>query len=195
MYSPGRPSPSVTPRCQDRQVRWEDVERESPRLGRLAHERLIDPGVLLVATVRADGTPRISPVEPFVLEGDLWLSMMWQSRKALDLLRDDRILLHSIVTTRDGAGGEVKLRGRAVPEYEPDVRSRYRDAVAVLGWQPEEPVFHLFRITVDSLTYIRYTEAGDQHVVRWPPPLEFVRRATSATSVGPPEATHELLDD
>src|SRR5712691_314309 len=27
-------------------------------------------------------TPRLSPVEPYVLDGDLWLSMMWQSAKA-----------------------------------------------------------------------------------------------------------------
>jgi hypothetical protein len=44
--------------------------------GELARERLIGPGVVLIGTVRRDGTPRISPVEPFMLEGELWLSMM-----------------------------------------------------------------------------------------------------------------------
>jgi hypothetical protein len=48
----------------------------------VADDRLIAPGVLLVVTIRRDGTPRVSPVEPLVLDGDLWLSMMWQSRKA-----------------------------------------------------------------------------------------------------------------
>jgi hypothetical protein len=67
--------------------------------------------VLLVVTIRADGTPRLSPVEPFVLDGDLWLSMMLGSRKAADLVRDPRVLVHSIVTNRDGEEGEVKLRG------------------------------------------------------------------------------------
>jgi Pyridoxamine 5'-phosphate oxidase len=61
-------------------------------LARLAQERLIDPGVVLVATIRHDGTPRLSPVEPYVLAGELWLSMMWQSTKARDLLHDPRIL-------------------------------------------------------------------------------------------------------
>jgi hypothetical protein len=56
-----------------------------------------------------------------------------------DLLRDDRILVHSITTTREGNEGEVKVRGRAIPIDDPATRAHYRDEVAVLGWQPEEP--------------------------------------------------------
>ena len=137
-----------------------------------------------MVTIRPDGAPRLSPVVPFVSEGELWLSMMWQSRKAIDLLRDDRILLHSITTTRDGKEGEVKVRGRAVAVDDPATRARYRDEVAVLGWQPEEPYFHLFRVEIGNVTVIRYAPSGDQHVARWPSGKEFVRRATSPTSVG-----------
>jgi hypothetical protein len=82
-------------------VQWEDLARQVPRLASVAHDRLIAPGVLLIVTIRRDGAPRVSPVEPLVHDGDLWLSMMWQSRKARDLLRDDRILVHSITTTRE----------------------------------------------------------------------------------------------
>ena len=92
-------------------MHWSEMTEGQPRLAALARERLIGPGVVLVATIRRDGTPRLSPVEPFVLDGDLWLSMMWQSTKARDLLRDPRILVHSVITSRDGAEGEVKLRG------------------------------------------------------------------------------------
>jgi hypothetical protein len=159
----------------------------------VAHERLIDPGVLLVVTIRKDGTPRLSPVEPFILDGDLWLSMMWLSHKARDLLRDDRVLLHSIVTGPDAAGGEVKVRGRAVPESDLGKRARYADAVHVLGWKPEEPHFHLFRVDLLDVTCVRYAPNGDQYVARWPTREEFVRRATSATSVGQPEPHGDLL--
>jgi hypothetical protein len=176
-------------------MHWGDMQTRFPQLAQLAHDRLIGPGVLLVATIRADGTPRISPVEPFILDGQLWLSMMWRSRKALDLIRDDRVLLHSIVSSRDGAEGELKLRGTAVVEHETATRRRYCEAVAVLGWRPEEPLFHLFRTEIDDVTYVRYSPNGDQHVVRWPPPLEFVRRSTSATSVGPAEPAHDLLTE
>lgn len=42
--------------------------------------------------------------------------MLWGSRKAADLLRDPHLLVHSIVTSRDGSAGEYKVRGRAVGE-------------------------------------------------------------------------------
>jgi hypothetical protein len=157
------------------------------------YDRLIAPGVLLVATIRGDGTPRLSPVEPLILDGDLWLSMMWQSRKATDLLRDDRILVHSITKTRDGGEGEVKLRGNAMPVEDASPRSRYCEAVAVLGWRPEEPYFHLFRIEIADVTVVRYASTGDQYVARWPSETEFVRRATSPTSVGGEERVRGLF--
>jgi hypothetical protein len=175
-------------------MRWADFVAEVPRFAQVAHERLVQPGVLLVVTSRRDGTPRLSPVEPLLLDGTLWLSMMWHSHKAADLQRDSRVLLHSIVTSRDGAGGELKVRGRAIEENDPTRRSAYRDAVAVLGWQPEEPWFHLFQVDLADITYVRYTGNGDQYVVRWPPPTEFVRRATTPTSVGPAETVHDLLN-
>jgi hypothetical protein len=169
------------------------MEKSAPRLQRAAFERLITPGLLLVVTLRRDGTPRLSPVEPLILEGDLWLSMMWESRKAGDLVRDARVLVHSVVTNPIQPEPELKLRGRGVAVADPMLRHHYCEAVADLGWQPEEPYFHLFRIDIDDVTYISYAPNGDQHVVRWPQHKEFVRRAVSATSLGPPEPMVELL--
>ena len=148
-----------------------------------------------MVTIRGDGSPRLSPVEPFVLDGSLWLSMLWRSRKATDLLRDPRILVHSIVTGRDGGEGEFKVRGSARPESSPELQCRYAAAVtASLGWAPEPGRFHLFRIDIDEVTFIRYDDAtGDQYVVMWPSAREFVRRGTSATSVGDPEPRTEIL--
>jgi Pyridoxamine 5'-phosphate oxidase len=174
---------------------WSDLERLQPRLAEVGRARLLGPGVVLVATIRADGTPRVSPVEPFVLDGVLWLSMMWQSRKAADLLRDPRILVHSVITGRDGGEGEFKVRGRA--RHEQDRRACLRFAQAVeanLGWYPEPEHSHLFAVSIDQVTYIRYeSDTGDQYVATWPPPVECVRSATSATSVGEPEYVKELL--
>jgi hypothetical protein len=174
-------------------VRWADLERDAPRLAERARERLVGPGVLLVATVRTDGTPRLSPVEPLLLNGDLWLSMMWQSRKAADLLVDDRVLVHSIVTRPDGDEGEVKIRGRVIPVDDPELRLHYCDAVQSLGWRPVEPYFHLFVVDIADVTSIRYAKSGDQHVARWPARVEFVRRGTSPTSVGEPEPVTDLF--
>ncbi len=148
-----------------------------------------------MATIRADGTPRVSPVEPFVLEGSLWLSMLWHSRKAADLTRDPRILVHSVITSRDGGEGEFKIRGTARAEDDPGVQRRYGDAVASsLGWRPEPGRFHLFDVGIDELTFVRYDDAtGDQHVAMWPPGREFIRRGTSATSVGEPEPVSDII--
>jgi hypothetical protein len=176
-------------------MHWSDIEHTQPRLAGLAQERLVGPGVVLVATIRQDGTPRLSPVEPLVLDGDLWLSMMWQSTKARDLLRDPRILVHSVVTNRDGAEGEFKIRGTARAENDPAVQRRYADTVARnLGWNPQPGRFHLFAVDISEVSFISYDPAtGNQHVAVWPPGREFIRRATSPTSVGDPEPISDLI--
>ncbi|HEY4948336.1 MAG TPA: pyridoxamine 5'-phosphate oxidase family protein, partial [Acidimicrobiales bacterium] len=99
---------------------------------------------MLVGTLRANGWPRISPVEPLIVDGGLYLGMMWQSRKALDLLGDPRCVVHSTVTDRAGTEGDVKVYGRAVPVDDAGARERYCRALeARIGWRPEED-FHLF---------------------------------------------------
>jgi hypothetical protein len=176
-------------------MRWTELEKRQPRLAELGRQRLLEPGVVLVATIRRDGTPRISPVEPYVLDGDLWLSMLWQSTKALDLARDPRILVHSAITSRDGAQGEYKVRGTARAENDPAMQRRYADTVAsTLGWCPEPGRFHLFAVDIDEVTFVRYVDAtGDQFVTRWPAASEFVRRGTSATTLGDPEPCSDVL--
>jgi hypothetical protein len=177
-------------------MRWSDFSARQPLLAAVGREKLLGPGVVLVVTIRRDGTPRLSPVEPFVMDGELWLSMLMNSTKAVDLARDPRILVHSIVTGPDGAAGEFKVRGRARAETNPSVQHRYAAAVGkALGWHPVPGKFHLFAVQVDDVTFIRYEgAAGDQFVTRWPRGGEFVRRGTSATSLGGPEPRHELLN-
>lgn len=175
-------------------MRWSELEQAQPRLAEWGRQRLVEPGVLLVATIRRDGTPRLSPVEPLLLDGTLWLGLMWHSTKALDLLRDPRILVHSIITSRKGGEGEFKLRGRAWAQDDPAGQRRYADQTArELGWRPGDGRIHLFGIDIDEVTCIRYEDPGDQYVAQWPPGREFVRRATSDTSVGDPEPVHDLI--
>ena len=152
-------------------MHWSQIKPAQPLLAELGQRRMIEPGVVLVATIRRDGTPRLSPVEPLVVDGSLWLSMMWQSTKAADLLRDPRILVHSVITSRDGAEGEFRIRGTARAERDPAVHRRYADAAGTnLGWHPEPGCFHLFDIDIAEVTFISYDPAsGDQHTAMWPP--------------------------
>ena len=148
-----------------------------------------------MATIRRDGTPRVSPVEPLFWQDDLYLSMGWGSLKARDLRRDARILVHSVVTSRDGTDGEYKVRGLAIPQRDADIQQRYsREVAERLGWTPEVGKFHLFTVDVRDISFIRWDDTtNDQFVTRWPGGGEFVRRGTSATSQGPPEPFSELL--
>jgi hypothetical protein len=177
-------------------MRWADFELQQPRFAAVGREKLAGPGVVLVGTIRKDGSPRISPVEPLFWNGDLWLSMGLGTMKARDLRRDPRILVHSIVTNRDGGEGEFKVRGRAVPEDDRELNARIADAIADnLGWRAEVGKFHLFRVDVEDVTFIHWDDRNnDQYLSRWPEGREQVRRGTSATSNGPPEQHREFID-
>lgn len=177
-------------------MRWAEVEARQPRLAEPGREKLGGPGVVLVGTARKDGSPRISPVERLLWEGEFWLAMGLGSTKTRDLRRDARVLVHSIVTSRDGTDGEYKIRGRATLETDPDLIARAAETIArELGWRPEVGKFDLFRIDIDDITFIRWAGDNDQYVTRWPAGSEVVRRGTPATSVGPSEPVSELLVD
>ncbi len=146
---------------------WEEFRSQDPHLAALAEERFERTGLLLVGTLRRDGSPRISPVEPLITNGDLYLGMMWQSRKALDLLRDPRCTVHSIVSNRDGTDGEFKASGRAVDVQDPAIRNMYGDALhEKLGFRPEEPEYHLFAFQVESAAFI-IIQNGEQTNRLW----------------------------
>ena len=139
-------------------VRWQEFADEAPDLARLGRQRLEAQGLALVGTLRRDGFPRISPVEPYFVGDDLMLGMLWQSRKALDLLRDARVVVHSATTDREGVEGDFKLYGTAVPRDDPVARAGYADATfARIDWRPPDP-FHLFVIDIQSAGYVVFGE-------------------------------------
>src|SRR6201992_4482629 len=105
-------------------MKWAEIAAHEPALGAVAHKRLMDPGVVLVGTIRRDGSARISGVEPLIMDGELWLSMMPGSAKVSDLDRDPRLQVHSIITGPEAAI-EIKLRGTARREHDQQVQERY----------------------------------------------------------------------
>ncbi len=132
-------------------MRWDEFAKAAPELAALGEERLRARELCLLGTLRANGYPRISPVEPDFVDGELMSGMMWRSPKALDLLRDPRCVVHSIVSDRAGTEGDFKLYGRAVAVEDPGRRGRYRETIkARIDWEPAEPNYHLFAIDVES---------------------------------------------
>ena len=175
-------------------MRWSQIAARQPGLGTVVTEKLIGPGVVLAGTIRHDGRARISGVEPLVMDGELWLSMLPDSAKARDLERDARIVLNSIITG-PAPDAEIKVRGTARRETGAVVLERYAAAVAAdLGWQPVVGRFALFAIDIDDVTYIGSDpETSAQHIARWPPGAEYQRAQTTPTSLGPPQPVHRLL--
>ena len=88
---------------------WDELAHACPEIAELARARFVREQLVLVGTIRKDGSPRISPCEVDLAAGHLFLGMMWKSKKALDLRRDPRVVVHSVTCDREGTDGDVKL--------------------------------------------------------------------------------------
>ncbi len=98
---------------------WAELTAEVPEFAARVRERFTVGKHCTLATLRADGSPRISGTEVEFTDGQVWLGSMPGSWKAKDLVRDGRFALHSPTVdppTEDPSGwpGEAKLAGRAV---------------------------------------------------------------------------------
>lgn len=134
-----------------------------PELARAAQTLFDAHQHKLLATLRRDGSPRISGIEAQFSDGELWLGMMPGSMKARDLFRDPRLALHSASedppeVAAAGWAGDAKLSGGAVEVTDPSVLTRFA---------PDSPTpeFHLFRIDVTELVVVRVGEPPDHLVI------------------------------
>ena len=91
---------------------WDEFEHEAPALAAAVHARLTATLHSILGTVRADGAPRLTGLEVHFGEGELWLAMMPDSRKADDLRRDPRFSVHSAPDVAM-VDGDAKVSGRA----------------------------------------------------------------------------------
>jgi hypothetical protein len=149
-------------------MRWDEFAEAVPELAALGEERLRAKELCLVGTLRRNGWPRISPVEPEFVDGELLLGMMWRSPKALDLLRDSRLVIHSVVSERSGKEGDFKLYGRVVDVQDPERRAAYRAALKErIDWAPPEPNYHLFAVDIDSAGFVTFDEP--RYGLAWSP--------------------------
>jgi hypothetical protein len=96
-------------------VAWSDFAEQAPRIAEVFVRRHAATGNLcLLATTRSDGYPRISPMEPRIVEGRLSLVGMPGTAKFRDLGRDPRFCLHTATVDPHVGDGDVKLWGIAV---------------------------------------------------------------------------------
>jgi hypothetical protein len=98
---------------------WRDVERAEPEFAQRVRALFDAHRHKTIATVRADGSPRISGIEAAFEDGELVFGSMPNARKGADLRRDPRFALHSAtVDPVEGSEaqwpGEAKISGRAM---------------------------------------------------------------------------------
>ena len=118
-----------------------------------------------MATLRADGSPRISGIEATFRDGELWLGMMPDSLKARDLQRDPRVALHSATVDPDLSDGDAKIAGSAIEVTDQPTKDefvgRHRGET---GDEPPQP-FHLFRVDVTEVVLITLGGDPPDHLV------------------------------
>jgi len=93
---------------------WQEFSDDAPELAGAVHARLVATKHHVLATLRQNGSPRVSGTEVDFLGEDLILGSMWQAVKAKDLQRDGRYALHANPGDGSMDGGDAKLAGVAV---------------------------------------------------------------------------------
>ena len=133
-------------------ARWQDIENSAPEFA-AEMRRYFDARVhKTLATVRADGSPRISGTEAYLRDGDLWFGSMSNARKALDLRRDPRFALHSGSTDPPDWEGDAKINGLVEEVHDPERES------------------HLFRADIQEAVLVGLNEARNGLVIQlWRP--------------------------
>ena len=128
-------------------VAWQEVEADAPEFASRVRALFQAGKHKTMATLRADGSPRISGIETQFAD-QLTFGSMAASRKLADLMRDPRLALHSpsVDPPDDNAGawvGEAKIAGRAVPTGDgfrvdvTEVALTYLDGGLVIeSWHP-----------------------------------------------------------
>jgi hypothetical protein len=141
---------------------WKEFEAAAPALARAARTRLETTRIALLGTIRADGSPRISPVEPYFTPEELVFGAMARSHKARDLVRDPRCVLHTAIVDPDAGDPEFKLYGRAV-------EMTGRRAPAQAWWLSYPPdAARVFALSIEHASSVAWAlEEGEMNVARW----------------------------
>jgi hypothetical protein len=147
-------------------VWWEDLVAAEPDFAERVRARFAVRKHATLATLRGDGSPRISGTEVDFEDGGLWLGSMPGAVKALDLRRDPRLALHC--PTEDPSEddpsswpGDAKIAGRAHEVTDPTRRDRA----------------HRFRIEIAEVVLTRVGTPPDHLVIEsWHPGRGLERR-------------------
>lgn len=143
---------------------WHEFASVAPRIAEIFTRRHRATGNLcLLGTLRPDGFPRISPMEPRFFEGELWIGGMPDTAKFRDLLRDPRFSLHTATVDTRVTEGDAKVWGTVEDVRDPALHQRFAEALfEETGFDLRGQEFdHLFRA---GLTGASAVEVVDDHL-------------------------------
>jgi len=140
---------------------WAEFETESPLLATFVRVRLEAHRHRTMATIRADGSPRISGIEVTVARGEVWIGGLAGSRKFADLRRDPRLALHSGSDDPPCFRGDARLSGRAVPVLDGEQMAAF---IEDAGGGPPGP-FELYRLDIVEASTVREAESKDHLIL------------------------------
>jgi hypothetical protein len=148
---------------------WRDVESSAPDFAALVRALFDAHRHKTIATLRADGSPRISGIEVVFEGGEVVFGSMPGARKGADLRRDPRFALHSAtVDPIEGSEarwpGEAKIAGRAVAG----------------GPIVEGPAGERFVAEIAEVVHTHLNEAASLLVVDWWTPRHGLQRVERA---------------
>jgi hypothetical protein len=110
-----------------------------------------------LATVRADGGPRVHPFCPVVAEGGLWADVLRRSPKGADLRRDPRYALHAIAPK--DVDDAFFVRGRTEP-VAPSAALRAAVVAAAVPATVGGDDEQLFQLHIDRVLVATYSHRG-----------------------------------
>ena len=164
--APGHPALSAIHATMGPMTAWRDVERATPEFATRVRELFDAHRHKTIATLRADGSPRISGIEVAFEDGELVFGSMPNARKGADLRRDPRFALHSAtVDPVEGSEaqwpGEAKISGRAM-------------AAGPISGGPDGEQFHA---DIAEVVHTHLNDEATLLVVEWWTPTHGLRKA------------------
>ena len=150
---------------------WKEFADAAPRIATTFVRRHTATGNLcMLGTLRSDGFPRISPMEPRFFEDELWLSGMPHTTKFDDLARDPRFCLHTATIDTRVADGDAKLWGVVEDVQDKALHRRFAEALyEQTGFDIRGQEFeHCYRANLIGASAV---EVGDGHldITVWKP--------------------------
>lgn len=94
---------------------WREFEAAEPEMAAIGRARLVPAPIMMLATVRRSGAPRVHPVCPIFAGGAVYIAVAGGGRvgpspKRFDLQHDGRYAMHALPGDRDE---EFYVTGRA----------------------------------------------------------------------------------